>query len=305
MRIGYFEPLGRAINRTKLALFTPFDVHKWFVVGFNAFLAGLADWNHGSGGARGRRQMDFSEFLDFPRRAWIWLTSHPGWFVAFVFIAAFVVILGVVILWLSSRGTFMFLDNVVRNKAEIAAPWKKYARAGDSLFLWRLIFSLISFWLFAALGVAFFITGARIYEQNRFSPLPILWILTMAIAFLVLAVLTGYVLLFLKEFVAPLMYKNGVPATKSWTRFLALFGRYPLHFIGYGLLVFVLIIAFVIFVIVAGLVTCCIGWIVLVIPYIGTVVTLPFWYALRAFSLEFLAQFGPEYTLFEAAEPQN
>jgi hypothetical protein len=135
MRIGYFEPLGRAIRRTKLALFTPFDVHKWFVIGFNAFLAGLADWNHGSTGVRGRREMDFGEFLYFPHRAWAWLTSHPGWFLGIVFIAAFVLILSVVILWLSSRGTFMFLDNVVRNKAEIAAPWKKYARAGDSLFL--------------------------------------------------------------------------------------------------------------------------------------------------------------------------
>jgi hypothetical protein len=97
------------------------------------------------------------------------------------------------------------------------------------------------------------------------------------------------------------MYKNGVAATQGWSLFLALFDRYPLAFIGYGLFVFVLLIAFVIVVIMAGLVTCCIGWFLLVIPYIGTVVTLPFWYALRAFSLEFLAQFGPEYALFPPA----
>ena len=54
-----------------------------------------------------------------------------------------------------------------------------------------------------------------------------------------------------------------------------------------------LIIAGVIFVVVAGIVTCCIGWILLVIPYIGIVVTLPIWYWLRAFSVEFLAQFQP------------
>ncbi|HSA94906.1 MAG TPA: hypothetical protein VLJ16_02560, partial [Acidobacteriota bacterium] len=53
---------------------------------------------------------------------------------------------------------------------------------------------------------------------------------------------------------------------------------------------------------VAGLVTCCVGWFLLIIPYIGTVITLPFWYLLRAFSLEFLAQFGPDYDVFAKPE---
>jgi len=300
MRIVFFEPLGRAVRRTKQALFTPFDAHKWFVVGFNAFLAGLADWNHGSSGTRGRGRMDFGEFLALPGKAWAWLTVHPGWFVAIVFLAALAVVVGVVILWLSSRGTFMFLDNVVRDKAEIAAPWKQYAGAGDSLFLWRLVFGLIALGLFAALAVAFFVSGAEVYGRGRPGPLPVLWIVGMAVWFLALIVVIGYIALVLKDFVAPLMYKTGVKATKGWSMFLALFGKYPLHFIGYGLLVFALVIAFVIFVILAGLITCCIGWFLLVIPYIGTVVTLPFWYALRAFSLEFLAQFGPEYALFPA-----
>jgi len=301
MEIEFFEPLSRAVKRTRQALFMPFDLNKWLVIGFNAFLAGLADWNHGSGGTRGRDRMSFGEFLDFPRRAWAWLTSHPGWFLAIGFIAVFILILGAVLLWLSSRGTFMFLDNVVRNKAEVGAPWRQYARAGDSLFLWRLVFSVVTLAIFAAFGVAFFATGAGLYGRTRFSPLPIPWIALMAAVFLLLIAVAGYISLFLKDFVAPLMYKNGVAATQGWSLFLALFDRHPLVFIGYGLFVFVLLIAFVVVVIMAGLVTCCIGWFLLVIPYIGTVVMLPFWYALRAFSLEFLAQFGPEYALFPPA----
>ena len=43
MRIHYIEPLSRAISRTKQALFNPMDLRKWFVVGFSAFLAALAD----------------------------------------------------------------------------------------------------------------------------------------------------------------------------------------------------------------------------------------------------------------------
>ena len=41
---------------------------------------------------------------------------------------------------------------------------------------------------------------------------------------------------------------------------------------------------------------------ILIIPYISTVVTLPIWYWFRAFSVEFLAQFGDEYDLFPPAE---
>ena len=83
--------------------------------------------------------------------------------------------------------------------------------------------------------------------------------------------------------------------------FLKLFRKAPFHLLLYGLMIFGLGILFVIAVIAAGLMTCCIGILLLIIPYVGTVVTLPIWYTYRAFSLEFLAQFGPEYTLF--AEP--
>lgn len=72
----------------------------------------------------------------------------------------------------------------------------------------------------------------------------------------------------------------------------------------FGLFTFVLIVGFVIGVIIAGIMTCCIGIILLIIPYIGTVVTLPAWYTLRAFSLEYLAQFGDEYTVFPSSVPE-
>ena len=50
-----------------------------------------------------------------------------------------------------------------------------------------------------------------------------------------------------------------------------------------------------------GLFTCLLGFVLLVIPYIGTVITLPIWYTFRVFSLEFLAQFGLDYDLFPPA----
>jgi hypothetical protein len=48
---------------------------------------------------------------------------------------------------------------------------------------------------------------------------------------------------------------------------------------------------------VAGCCTCCIGFVLLIIPYIGTVTLLPILYTYRALSLEFLAQFDHDLRL--------
>jgi hypothetical protein len=64
-------------------------------------------------------------------------------------------------------------------------------------------------------------------------------------------------------------------------------------------------ILIVIAVILFGFVTCCIGFLLLIIPYIGSVVLLPVSYTLRAFSLEYFAQFGDEYQLFPEETPDE
>jgi hypothetical protein len=298
MTILFMEPLSRAWSRMKLALFRPFDVHKWFVIGFNAFLAGLMDASRGSGGSRGGKNTSFGEFIHFPRTAWNWLMDHPGWTVVILFAIAVVVVVIVVLTWASSRGVFMFLDSVARDRVEIAKPWREYQREGNSLFVWRLVFGLVCFVVFGGLVAIFFAQGAVLYDAGYRRAVPIIFIVGLGLLTLLIVLVIGYINLFLKEFVAALMYKNRISAGRAWKLFLGLFGKYPFHFLGFGILIFLLMLVFVFVVIVAGLVTCCIGWLLLVIPYIGTVVTLPVWYTFRAFSLEFLAQFGPEYNVF-------
>jgi len=296
MDIAFIEPLGRAWNRMKVGLFKPFDLSKWFVIGFNAFLAGMMEGHRGSGSSRWSDDLSFREFLRLPDRAWQWLIGHPGWFIAIVFGGLFLIIILLILLWLSSRGKFMFLDNVVLNKAEIVSPWKLYKRESNSLFLWRLGFAVVIITIFIALAVFFFFTANSLSRESRSAP--ILFAVGIGLLAVLIFIVIGYISLFLDHFVVPLMYKNNITATQAWGRFLKLFGQRPLHFLFYGVLLFVFIVLFVITVIIAGLLTCCIGWLLLAIPYIGTVVTLPAWYTFRAFSLEFLAQFGPEFDLF-------
>lgn len=70
MAIQFVEPLNLAWDRMKTALFKPFDIHKWFVVGFNAFLAGLMDASNGGSGARFGKEGRFADFIHFPQTAW-------------------------------------------------------------------------------------------------------------------------------------------------------------------------------------------------------------------------------------------
>ena len=304
MNIAFLEPFGKAWNRMKIALFKPFNLHKWFVVGFTAFLAGLIEGGpNGSGGGRysGNGGFNFGDFLNFPNKAWNWLIDNPGWFIGIIFIMGFIIAIVCVLTWLSSRGVFMFVDNVAHDKAEIAKPWRQYKEQGNSLFLWRIAFAIICFVVFISFITFFFILASRVYESNAHR-IPVLFIIQMVLIFLSLILVTGYISVFLTAFVAPIMYKDRISATQAWGRFLKIFKRHPFHFLFYGIFIFVLTIVAVISLIIAGLLMCCVGILLLIIPYINTVVTLPVWYTFRAFSLEFLAQFGPEYDVFPQPE---
>ena len=297
MKIAFFKPLGSAWHRMTTALFKPFDLNKWLVVAFTAFLAGLADWNGNYGNSTWDVGGSFRDFLDFPNKAWGWLTSHPGWFALILFGAAFLVVLGIVLLWLSSRGKFMFLHNVALDKAEVSFPWKEYKKEGDSLFLWRLVFAFLCFAVFFFLIATTFAGANQLYKDTSFRSIPVFFLIMMGLIFVTIMILMGYITAFLDSFVVPIMFKHRISATKGWKKFLSLFGKHPFYFILYGLLLFFLIVVFVILLVLIGLFTCCIGFVLLIIPYIGTAVTLPFLYWFRAFSLEFLAQFGKEYNV--------
>jgi hypothetical protein len=273
MHISYTLPLSKAWNRMKKALFQPFDLNKWLRLGFTAFLAGLVDCNGGNGGGNKSSFGDhnhWDEFFRFPQTAWDWLTSHPLLFNLIILGVVFFIVFISVLMWLSSRGKFMFLHNVVNDSADISKPWHDFRREGNSLFVWQFIYN----WLVIAVVI-----GLMIF-------------------FFGFAIVAGYISLFLNDFVVPMMYKDRVGVFSGWLRFLVLFFRNPLTFVVYGLFVFGLAIVTVFIVIFFALFTCCIGLLLLIIPYIGSVVLLPVSYTFRALSIEFLAQFGEDYNVF-------
>ncbi|MBN2354536.1 hypothetical protein JXO59_00400 [candidate division KSB1 bacterium] len=304
MEIRYFDPLSRAWTRTKRALFQPFDLRKWFVVGFTAFLAGLMDWggNRGSTGWSddnwNRHYLD--DIAEFPAIAWQWLMDHPGWFTLIVIGVFLFVLLLIVLTWLSSRGKFMFLDNVVHDRQQVAAPWRDYKSLGNSLFFWRLVYGLVVFIVLILLLNTAWHYFLDLYRIDFPLDAVILALVKWLFLFFIFMLVTGYISMFLDSFVVPIMYKNHLTAWAAWGEFYRLFIDHILHFLGFGIFVFVLMVLVVIGIIIAGFLTCCIGFILLIIPYINAVVLLPVSYTFRALAIEFLQQFGPNYRIFPA-----
>ncbi len=303
MNIQYFEPLGRGFARMKAALFKPFDLKKWFVVGFTAFLAGLTDGGSGGGGGGagdgngGGVDTDFANVLDAPYSALQWLKDNPEYMIAVLMGVVFVIGLIVVLVWLSSRGKFMFLYNVVNDRAEVSTPWREYTHLGNSLFLWRIAFIFISL----AIVIGFFVNvWQNTYNLyfDRAEQVPIGYLIQMGFLFLLIVLVIGYIDMLLSEFVVPVMYKHDLTAVKAWNKFLSVHWSNFWSFVLFGLFRLLLFILVGILYLFFGLFTCCLGFLFLFIPYINSVVTLPISYTFRSFSLEFLAQFGDDFVLF-------
>lgn len=307
MNIRYIEPLSRAVERSIQICFRPFDLGKWFVLGFACWLARLTQGGGGGGGYSiptppiSDREAEGASSLP----AWI-ESLEPEMFlggaVLFFVIGCVAVLLFVILplfLWLSSRGEFIFLDGVVHDRAQIKAPWHEFRAEGNSLFLWRLVFVIA-----ILVGVALTLVPMLLYVVRFGEGTPsIPIILLLACPVILFAVGAAYVDLFLRSFVVPIMYKERLAATAAWSRFAPLLRERLGWFLLYGLWLLVLMIGIVFAVLLLVLVTCCVAGILLVIPYIGTVLLLPVYVALRALSLEFLAQFGDAFRIFPEPQP--
>ena len=301
MNISYSNPLSFGWDRMKTILFQPFDLAKWFTLGFTAFLAGLLDGPAGSGSTswnEHNQNLHWDDVADFPATAWAWLTGHIWWLGFILFGITLVIALVILFNWLSSRGKFMFLDNVIHNRAEVSRPWKEYRHEGNALFTWRLVYGIIVFLLFLGIIALAFSMFIGIHAAGFPSSATIGTVVGMALIFLGFIIITGYISLFINDFVVPIMYKNRIGAMQAWGILLKLLGKHFWYFLVYGLFVFVLMIVVVLAVIAFILLTCCIGGILLIIPVVGSVVLLPVSVTFRAFSVAFLEQFGEEFRIF-------
>jgi len=295
-------PVGQALDRVKKVLFQPFDIGRWFLIGFCAWLAYLGEGggsfpgNYHFGDRHGHGGQSIRQGLDQARD---YVLHNLAWIVPLVIALVLVSLsLWVLMLWLSSRGRFMFLHCVALNAAEVRAPWARFASAADSLFLFRLVIALAGLVMMLPLVVGLLLVVLRMVFREAVSPGGLL----LAVVFVGVMMAAGIVFWIIgrltTDFVVPLQFLRRSRCLDAWRELRGLLpgnlGNVVLYFL------FQIVLAIVITALVLGvvLVTCCVAGCLFALPYLGTVFLLPIVVFERAYSLHYLAQLGPDYDVF-------
>lgn len=301
--IEIFRPFGEAWELTQRILFQPFDIGKWFIIAFAAFLANLP----GGGGLNFNRGFGRHGHTD---TSWNFMSNDttsqfhfaPLILVLTVVAVGIALVIGLALLWVGARGKFVFVDCLARNRAAIVEPWREYRREGNQFFLFTLIFvlalGLIVFGMALAMFVPAFFSGGFSHGGRHFH-FSLAGAALIAIGALS-AFIVGVALGLMQQFMVPIMYRQRCGPLEAARQLLGLLREHPVPFVLFVLFSIVLGMAVIILVIALTCVTCCL----VAVPYIGTVILLPIYVFLRAFSLCFLRQFGSAYDVWFTHAPE-
>jgi hypothetical protein len=305
--INVVEPVSPALEHVKRMLFQPFDLGKWFVIGFCAWLACLGEGGAGSGGGNfnlgnhsGRSGTDFRQALDEAKN---YLLNNLEWIIPLAaLVVLFFVALGLLFLWLNCRGKFMFLHCVALNRAEVTEPWTKFAAEANSLFWFRLGLGFIGMVLTLPLLGIIIVLVLRMAYRGEVDVGGILTAVGFGFAFFLMVFVLVIIKKLTVDFVVPVMFLRRSGCLAAWREFYRLLCAHIGTFVLYLLFSLVLAIAIGLVVGLVFLLTCCVCCLALV-PYIGTVLLLPVLVFQRAYSLYFFAQFGPACDVFPPPPP--
>ncbi|MBT7065533.1 MAG: DUF4339 domain-containing protein, partial [Verrucomicrobia bacterium] len=249
------DPVKDAWARMVLILFRPFEIGKWFALGFSAWLASLGGGGgsgsfNGSPGNMGRNSSNGTVTVDGMltgiEETWAqanetlqgWGALIVGVIVAIVLVG---VVLGLVFLWLQSRGQFMLLDNVLKNRGDVSEPWRVLKEHGNSLFRWSLVYGIICLLItLGLLALSWPLVLKPCVEARAFVTPAVGGIVTVVLLFAIYGIITFYIGRFLKDFIVPLMYKYDMTAGEAWGKFLGLYRANSGRFVLYGLFFLVL-----------------------------------------------------------------
>lgn len=296
--ISIIDPIQPALAHARRILFEPFSARKWFVLGFSAFLAQLGgggSFNPGNpfSGSNRRGAPDFSPVTG-------WISTHLPLVIA-LGVVLFILILALAVLfqWLGSRGAFMFLDGVARDRAEIVEPWTRFENLGNRLFRFRLLLLLASLALLIVCGglgvlIALPDIHARAFGASALTATFIAGGILL-LGFLVIAAIG----LLLRDFVVPIMYHRNLGTSEAWAmlRHELLPGN-TWRFVGFYLMTCLLWIPAILLILAGCCLTCCVA----ILPYLSSVAFLPIFVFFRCYSLGFLEQFGEEWRIIERPE---
>ncbi len=296
--VAAFSP---AWDRMIALLFRPFDFGRWFRIGLCAFLATLGELGFNSAGSRQTQPGSFPKsFNQVETQAKQYLFENLAWIIPLVVLVVLTgLALTVLILWLRSRGQFMFLDNVATGRADVKRPWHENRLLGNNLFWFRLGLAVLTgLGVLVLLGVGAMI-GLPMLRAGEVNAGGVMALIFLGFAFVGLMLVSVLIGKLTTDFVVPVMWLRGADWRTGWGEVGELLKARPGNFLLYLLFLLLLSIVWGVVLVALVLLTCCVAGCLLVIPYLGTVLLLPMYVFFRAFSLCFLAQFGPSWDVFQ------
>ena len=299
--------MQQAWDRMVAILFRPFDLARWFAIGFCAWIATLSSGGinlptkgidmkslHANPTPEACRDLliqSYHNLLAELARVGISLVA------LLVICGAFMIFWAVVVCWLRARGAFMLIHRWHRPDAPVKECWAAGRHLGQSLFAFRLAFGLLMFvcTILICVGAAFSVVMPLLHGVG-FTQTMQLWALGWLTALLTVLAIGTTVKLLLDHFVAPIMYWRRVMVFTAWRPVLALCNEQPAAIVIFLTLYPLLAFAAGLAALLLGCGTCGIGCCLMLLPYIGAVVLLPRDLFFRGIGIYFLRQWRPDLT---------
>jgi hypothetical protein len=292
--ISITAPIGQAWERMVRILFQPFDIKKWALLGFCAFLAtlGSGGGNSGNGGSRNSN----SSMPDFEGEILPWIQEHIVLIVVIGLALTLVIVaLMALVSWLQARGTFMFLDGITRNRGAVKEPWRNYRELGNSLFVVKFVLGLVMVVGIMTISMGMLAMMWPVISTGADIAGSVGIILLFILVVFVLAVVGGIIGFVISDLIIPTMYANDAKFWLAWD--LVKEGMLPDN-VGtifvYALFKMVLGIGVALVGLLALVLTCCLA----ALPYVGSVILLPLSVFMWSYNLYFVRQFGERVDVF-------
>ena len=285
-------------QRMVQTLFRPFDLARWFSIGFCAWLAQIGSGPNLQGLVdveAFKRQVEagtasatslVSMMLDK-------LASTPLLTAAALAAVVFSLLASVLLCWLRARGSLMFLHRIYRPNATIREAWQVAGPSGRALFWWRLGLGAIGWLALLALGSGAAVSlGLGLLRSRDWAGIgaavTLPWALVWGGGLVFLLLVWGTVKSLSFHFMEPCLYRDGAGVWAAWQRVWALCRDYPLAVTRFYVLLTLLMLAAGIAVMAFILFSCCLGFFLLLMPVVGAVALLPLLWLLRGFGAAFI-----------------
>jgi len=291
--ISPIDPISPAWNHMVRILFKPFAFKKWLALGFCAFLAQCGEQS-GSNGSQIWSQPGGSTRFD-EGKAWI-ETNFDLFITILVSSVVVLILLSLLVTWISSRGKFMLLDGIVKNRGAIKEPWSEYKTEGNSLFLFSVVIGFTLLLGLACIGGVSALIALPDIQSETFSGAGVAAIVVGGSLMLLFILACIAFSAFVKILMVPTMYLKRVRAIEGWKiAWNQLLKGHVGSFILLILMMFLLGLGAGVVAMFAICATCCIG----ALPYISSVVLLPITVFFVCYALCYIQQFGSEWTFFK------